>query len=80
MTIDWPEKVAIGAALVIAGAMLLFWAVLADGVGSMHDNRLNIAVLDWFLETELLLILPFWLLLRTIHLVSKSYRRWRSRL
>lgn len=79
MKLDWPEKVVIGIAIFIVATMFLFWAVLADGVGSMHDNQLNIALLHWSLETELTFILPIWIVLRTINFITKSYLGWRSR-
>lgn len=79
MKLDWPEKIVMGLAILIMASMFLFWVVLADGVGSMHDNRLNIAVFRWFIDMELAFILPIWILLRMINLVSKSYLSWRSR-
>lgn len=75
----WPEKVAIGAAALISIAMLLFWAVLADGVRSTLDTRLNIAVFWWFVKIEIALVPPLWLLSRAIYLVTHNWHHWRSR-
>ena len=73
------RKVVVGMAIFIAAAILLFWAILADGVGSTSDNRLNVAVFHWFEECEFWIVLPLWLILRTIYFVSTSWQRWRFR-
>jgi hypothetical protein len=79
MRLAWPETAVIGTALFIAATNLLFWAILADGVGSTSDNRLNVAAFHWFVGSEFGLVLPLWLILRTIYFISSRWQRWRSR-
>ena len=49
MEVAWPEGIAIVAALFVATGMALFLALLAVGVGTVFDARLNISVLHWFM-------------------------------
>lgn len=64
--VGWPEKAAIGTALAVIVVVALVWAVLADGVGSFGDRRLNLALFHLFVDAEFVLVAPLWLTLRTI--------------
>ena len=74
----WPETITIGAGLFFLAIILLFWALLADGVGSTHDARLNLSVFDLLLECEFAFVLPLWLLLRTVHFLLHGIRHWHA--
>jgi len=62
----WPERVALGAALTIAIVMIVFWGLLVICAGSMHDIRLNDAAFQWFASSEIMFVLPLWLVLRAV--------------
>lgn len=77
MGLAWPEKVVVVFAIVVMLAMFVFWALLADGARTTHDARLNDAALHWFIQAEIILILPLWLVLRAIYLVTQNWGRRR---
>lgn len=58
--------------------MLIFWALLSDGIGWIRDSRLNVAVLHWYVEGAVVFLLPLWLILRIIYLISDRWQRSRS--
>jgi hypothetical protein len=62
----WPETVALGAALTIAIAMIVVWALLVICAGSVHDTRLNDAAFHWFASSEFTFVPPLWLVLRAV--------------
>lgn len=78
MEIEWPEKIVIVVALFVAIGMALFWTLLAAGVGTAFDARLNISALHWFVECEVLFAVPLWMTSRVIHLVLVGWRHWRT--
>lgn len=69
----------IWAGIFVSGIMLLLWVVLSDGIGWIHDSRLNVAILYWYIEGALVLLLPLWLILRTINFFSHRWQRGRVR-
>ena len=79
MKFAWPEKAATGVALFIFATMLLVWALLADGAGTIHDIRLNVAAVNCFVGSELVFILPFWFFLRSIDHIFNNWHHGHSR-
>jgi hypothetical protein len=73
MKLAWPEKVVVWVAVFVGVIMLLFWAGPSDGIGWAHDSRLNVAILHWYVEGLLVLLLPLWVILRTVYFISD---RW----
>ena len=73
----WPEKIAAGTAIVIAAIMFSIWILLAICAGSMRDSRLNAAAVRWFLDSELVIVPPLWLILRAAQIVLNNWKRWR---
>ena len=64
---SWPERTIFTLATAIAGLFVVFWLLLAVGVGSPFVPRLNASVVRWTYETEAAVIGPLWLLLRAVH-------------
>lgn len=79
MKLAWPEKTVVWAGIFVSLIMLFLWALLSDGIGWVHDSRLNVALLHWSVEGMLVLLLPLWLILRTIYLISDKWHHRRSR-
>jgi hypothetical protein len=74
----WPERVALVAVAVVAGASVFLWLVLSLSVGTLGDIKLDRAALGWLLDTEAGLVLPLWLGLRAVHIGIDLVRRRRS--
>ena len=74
----WPERVALAAAAIVAGATVCLWLLLTLGVGTLRDINLDRAALGWLVDAETGLVLPLWLGLRAVFVGIALVRRHRT--